>query len=965
MAFSKLKAWKIEWTKNASAENGAQAYCIGNMKDGEFCILSHTNKNGRMWTNVAPDVLVNLISKNCGVFEVITPSQKRKVYFDIDSEPAKSDLAKVKEIIKERFPDAQMAISGSKTPKKDSYHIILTNYFFENQQAQRALMHWISTLPSDLGFDNKVYTTNRNFKCINQSKLDGRVQKYISGSKDLKAHLVLYGFDDDAIDASTLEWNKTLLQSMTNEEKNTIDILCIPQQNCQLPDFSWNKSTPETKLRALPCGLRGSDGCLPYHMIVMVMCWFKQNGGEFNNFWEWCANKENTNERRAKYQNLWNTKEYKYSDETLFSLFKRFYPYIQKEDSSDRDKFMKESMVEPTSKTQGKYLAGTDILKGFEKSSLLYVVLPMGRNKTGGTVDWILTLPKTVSVLWLSTRITYAKNVAGRLKEVGFVEYGECKKDTYHEQKRLIMSPQSIYKTKTKMYDIVILDEVECIKDCWSSSGTHTVNTKYAIKEHLTDNWKRYVDVIRGAKKVLLMDAFPTQTTITFHTHLTGSPCEVLGSDYPADTRIVKEFVGGKNEKDNVNRWKCSIIDKINAGKKVYIFYPWVRDQTERIGVVSLASSIARATNTPESMYRCYFGQQSEETKASLINVNDEWSKCKFVITTNTITVGVNYDVKNHFDEIYVYYSSFNKPREVVQCMGRIRDIIPLNIVYVHSGAVPAYQEPEIFKENALYRNLLTGYRYEYYSRGKKIFKELAKLGGYAFETSTDELNKLTFDKMCKIEKDTECLFMWNKISDIDPFSEEFEVLKDLMRQQRATFSDKLSYSKGVFRMKFDPETPDEVLEYIWDSRNLNTVDVLRQIETGSIPFLKHIFGKEYNLPQVPEYNIPQNVYNNFMDRVQLRTITDKTKLTNRLLGQVLHSVFGKPIWEPVKQQDGKRTQKCIDGTNVQEYELNNKFRVVVDAFLKYSAEIPINCSDEDYEGCLIDDDSVEYSTDF
>ena len=327
--------------------------------------------------------------------------------------------------------------------------------------------------------------------------------------------------------------------------------------------------------------------------------------------------------------------------------------------------------------------------------------------------------------------------------------------------------------------------------------------------------------------------------------------------------------------------------------------------------------------------------------KASLTNVNDEWSKCKFVITNTTITVGVNYDVMNHFDEVYVYYSGINKPREVVQCMGRIRDVIPVSIVYVRAWKLSPYQEPSVAKENVLYRNLLTGYRYEYYSRGKKVFKDFARLGGYTFETATDELNKLTFEKMCKIEKDTECLFMWNKIATIDPYTQEFDVLKEVVCQQKATFNDKLSYAKGVFKMKFKPETPEEVLEYIWDSRNLNTIDVLRQIENGCIPFLKHIFGKEYQLPQVPNYDIPRDVYNGFMDRVQLRTITDKTKLTNRLLGQVLHAVFGRPIWEPVKQQDGKRTQNMIDGKITQEYELNNKFVLIVDYFLEWSQEIP------------------------
>lgn len=202
------KAWGTRWTKNSTKEGGAQAARIENLQLGEIPVNSHTNKYGLMWGNMQPDTLFRLLEGNRGLFEILLCDARRKVYFDIDGDGEYDRLEAVKGAIASKFPNARMAISGSKTAKKTSYHIVLTNYFFDNHRgvAQKALARWVGTLPADLTVDKCVYARNQHFTCIRQSKPDGRIQQRIEGPEALTKHLVLHDFDDDAMDASGLDW---------------------------------------------------------------------------------------------------------------------------------------------------------------------------------------------------------------------------------------------------------------------------------------------------------------------------------------------------------------------------------------------------------------------------------------------------------------------------------------------------------------------------------------------------------------------------------------------------------------------------------------------------------------------------------------------------------------------------------------------------------------------------------------
>ena len=197
--FKTIKFLKKNWLKNITDSGGAQNEVIKNKASTDLIIHCQHQDHGRMWCCMTEDELLENTKKNNGLYEVIT-EYPHKVYFDIDKDEKTDDvyLTKITDKINELFPDSNMAISGSVTEDKTSYHIILNHYFIDSEQERNQMKYITKYLyyNFDDGFDWKVYTNNRNMKCINQSKQDKRIQKIILND-DPKMHFITCFMNDD------------------------------------------------------------------------------------------------------------------------------------------------------------------------------------------------------------------------------------------------------------------------------------------------------------------------------------------------------------------------------------------------------------------------------------------------------------------------------------------------------------------------------------------------------------------------------------------------------------------------------------------------------------------------------------------------------------------------------------------------------------------------------------------------
>ena len=139
-----------------------------------------------------------LLKEDFQIYDVMHTNEKYKhlrIVFDIDkkgkdvTDPLNDSIA----VITEKFPDAILNISGSVVETDDgctkySYHIVLFDYVVEDVNEYELVQKLCIKHKAELGFDPVIYKVNGQYKCVNQSKQDGRIQKIISGSNDPLDH---------------------------------------------------------------------------------------------------------------------------------------------------------------------------------------------------------------------------------------------------------------------------------------------------------------------------------------------------------------------------------------------------------------------------------------------------------------------------------------------------------------------------------------------------------------------------------------------------------------------------------------------------------------------------------------------------------------------------------------------------------------------------------------------------------
>ncbi|KAJ3286116.1 hypothetical protein HK104_009175 [Borealophlyctis nickersoniae] len=540
--FRDITSWKIKWKGNNHKEqSGAQDHVLQHLTPGMFPVLSLTRKFGRMWAAVGLDHLLRLIKKNHGVYEILCEHLKRKIFFDVD----KSDipLEEVKMIILERFPGARLQISG----RDGAWHIILSNYYAENLDAMRPIKRF-AMMHVSKGFDKGVYTKTRNMKCINQSKPDKPVQAYIEGDLSLSKHLILHDFDDDAINIDTIDFGYEEEEVIVKEGKKqslTLDILSIPQHDLPIPhNFDWLTATPTDKLAILPNLKRGERGCHDHDICWQVMTWCKIVGIKFEDFWAWNRRKDPSIPRYKRYLSAWQGKEYKISSKLIDGKLEPYFPTIRVSPSTQR--LREQFDLDNITTVEGQFLNKMHIAKGkpgqptTDKSQLKGIIVtdnqkrikhsilagPMGSNKTGATIDFIVDNFKPGQrVLWLTPRITLSNNTRYRLmaKKIGVVKSRntvtgqEKQKDktsfslqvlNYRDFTRrekemgcldkgdfVICSIQSLHYLN-KEFDYVVIDEIETVLNTFSGDAcTH--------RQNLSSNWEMFITLFEGARKVI------------------------------------------------------------------------------------------------------------------------------------------------------------------------------------------------------------------------------------------------------------------------------------------------------------------------------------------------------------------------------------------------------------------------------------------------------------------------------
>lgn len=777
------------------------------LKQEHFLVKRHHPSNGMYWGVATQPQIEKMIKKNTYLYEILSPTKPKKVYFDIDS--SVDSLEDCKTILLNTFPNCNLQISGYKSPEKYSFHIILSNYF----TTDTTVLKKFCADNVVLGFDPLVYNNYNLFKCINQSKpkIHSKIQAYLEGSTELSKHLVLIDFDDNAININTIESLETTVDNLRNssyrEKINKIDLLNINPLDVknEVPDdFDYINAMAIDKLNVIPNAKRHSIGVLDHNIIWKVMVWACNEDIKFDDFWKWCMLKDSCEKRYVRYLDYYAVaRKYNVAETFIDTLLLKFYPFLGQDKS--KDQYRINNTLNHTHIITKNYMDHTDI--GSVKYSFLDI--KMGGNKTGAILDYI-KLNKDSSVLYISPRIALSQDLMGRMDDdMNFELYSNVlKKKDLVLYDRLIMSINSIHYLAGKYFDIVIIDEIESVWDSFKGeANTH--------QKHLNSNWYVFLECLKNSKKVIVMDALMTNKTLK-----TINSIEPLIDNFELLTLESKQEPRQilKVPPHNIELWFKSIIKSIQDGEKVFIFMPYkvVYQNTNRhqwAGIKQLVGMICNVCNLEEDVDVIGYHAEAKTQKQDLVHINKIWKNARVIVANTCISVGVNYS-GNDFNKIYAYFSNWLNTRDFAQVLYRIRN--PINKVMICY-----YERAYRLSDYVLNKGVLVD------CNAFKILRQ-----EHINESKADALTRLdVISNRCNIStitKDKDLKNLKDKRFDIsydftlsyddipDMTEKQFKSVKSRLETGFNTLNEKLMYEKYLLKKTFVEDTPKDVLQFFW-----------------------------------------------------------------------------------------------------------------------------------------------------
>lgn len=287
----------------------------------------------------------------------------------------------------------------------------------------------------------------------------------------------------------------------------------------------------------------------------------------------------------------------------------------------------------------------------------------LGTGKTTSMIDFLNKQNDDQQIIVITPRKTFASSIFNRLlmdsKYKDFQLYTDKKLDYLIKNPRVVIQCESLHRLdefKFKDDLIIVIDEIESFLSQLTSVTTHKKNHVSNIS---------IVEKMMKCSKIIGLDAFLGEKTIEFFKSLH------LSTKCFNYTRLLCERKCIKIDEEFVV-FKQYVLKQISNGKRMYIFIS-TKSKSE-LFYYDLKKLL------PDKKVALY----NSDHKESLENVNVFWATLDVVITTSTITVGVDFNVKNHFHSIGIYLSagSKNLVRDVMQSAYRPRHLIDDLLIY-------------------------------------------------------------------------------------------------------------------------------------------------------------------------------------------------------------------------------------------------------------------------------------------
>lgn len=902
----------------------AQNICLRKQDKYNKVIKAITDK-GHCWTVVNETELIDLVNNNNSFIMEILGQYPKKVYFDIDcDEPEKLSLERVIEIISKYFPgECQMAISGNETDKIKSYHIVLYDYILEDDNDMQILKKLTKIINKNecAYFDWKVYTKNRAMKCINQSKPNREKQLIIKDETE-KHHFINSFFTGKEQKIKIDFTSETIFdEDMYQEDLELNDIPKLEEPLKLNKNFTKEDLNDSKKL--LMMAPNGKKFIHSYTWKVALFC--VTNGLNFKDFWEWAKIKDDSSSRKTKWQKYhWDTicnSDFKFHKKGFIKLLSMFYPELEQvEEFND---IITKQFIDSLDIKETKI----DRIEPFHftaDNKCIIFNIGMGGGKTTQTVQYLKDTNK--SFIWIAPRQALVMNTHERFVNNGMnvLNYLNCgsTKDirikNINKSDKLLLESESLNKIdNTSKYDVLIIDEIETVLKNWDSE-TH-------IKNNLETNFLKFKELFLNCKQIILLDAFTTKHTLQFLKDLKINEPIIYGSNYKPNQKILNENFGYKN---TIHK----IATELDAGKKLYIFHAFKSSTTKHYSIEEMKSKLLEICTTKPKIL-VYHGDMNDKQKKTLYNVNDEWDKYDCILTTSSITVGVNYE-GSRYDKVYLMVSgSVNNVRDIIQTSMRIRktkeDVIEL--YFFDRMEKMIYKTPEFYKlsNDPIYQNLIDNIAIEKQANFIESFYKFCSLTNYDHKN----IKRFVFNKTSKFINElyeSKMLMSYDSIETITETMAE-NIQYKYVWASNASMTDKFTLNKFYFDCKFR-KLQNEDRAFIWNNRlenffkNIDCNLIKNVLKDNDVDLLFDINLNNIKTSAETEQYINENY-----------KIQSKLKHTNQKIIKLIQCELGYQLIENVKIGKSKKTKNIqYQFTDITEQlqEMYNKLNVKVNADL-------------------------------
>jgi len=301
----------------------------------------------------------------------------------------------------------------------------------------------------------------------------------------------------------------------------------------------------------------------------------------------------------------------------------------------------------------------------FKDGRCVAISSPLGSGKTS-TICRYIQDNNVQRVLVLSPRISFAKSITNEYNErisVGnkFKCYEQLNRLDLPSIDRLVISMESLHYLNYdgKPFDLLVVDE------CQANLGSHTCVATNGNR--IETNFTIFERLLRTSKKMIFADAFFGSKTTQFLTD-----CQIPTVLYRYLRRMERREAI-VIEGDDLDCLLPEIKSSLDRGERNYIFVSSAKR--------AMTWYIELMKKYPEKQFACY-----TKGEGKMINdVRKEWGCLDAVITTATITVGINFDVPDYFHNVFMDVSSRaqNLVSDVFQSHYRVRHLINKRL-YVH-----------------------------------------------------------------------------------------------------------------------------------------------------------------------------------------------------------------------------------------------------------------------------------------